>query len=136
MSNLKLTLHSKNSAFSWTQPPPPYSVITEHQANAYRDVGGFVLDDVFKAEELSRLIAELDPIEEKVNAALVDLPSDVPTIARNDEIVFQAHVVQKSPMAQYFARHETMVALCQDLIGPAVRLYWDQLVYKRAGNSG
>ena len=131
MTKLSFNLHNKNTEFTWRQPPPPYNLVSAEQADAYRELGGFVLHDVFDTETLSDLVAELDPIEARVNDQLQDLPAGTPSIARPDEIVFQAHVVQSCPMAKRLASHPTLVALCKDLIGPQVRLYWDQLVYKR-----
>lgn len=125
--------HPLNKSFVWQQPDPPYELITEEQARAYRESGGFVLEDAFSAAELADLIDELDPIEAASNARLGDLPEGQPSIAREDEIVFQAHVVQMSEVARKFSLHPVCRGLCRDLIGPPVRLYWDQLVYKRPG---
>ena len=107
--------------------------LTEEQANAYSERGGFVLPDVFSAEEVASLLAELDPLEAQSNAALQDIDPNQPTIARPDEIVFRAHAVLVSEQARRFAGHPSMRNLVRDLVGPSARLYWDQLVYKRPG---
>lgn len=127
--------HPLNQSFVWQQPDPPYELITEEQARAYRQQGGFVLEGAFTAQEVAELTAELDPIEEASNARLADIPQGQPTIARENEIVFQAHVVQSSPLARRFSQHRVCQGLCRDLIGGPVRLYWDQLVYKRPGTT-
>ncbi|MEM7096700.1 MAG: phytanoyl-CoA dioxygenase family protein [Pseudomonadota bacterium] len=126
-----MQLHPLNKKFAWEQPTSPCSFISDAQAQAYREVGGFIYSDAFSKDELDSLIAELDPIEAKVNLALADEDSSKATIARADEIVFMPHVVKLSPVARQFAQHPVMQGLCRDLIGDAVRLYWDQLVYKR-----
>ncbi len=123
--------HRLNTDFEWHQPQPPYELITEAQARAYREVGGFVFENAFSADEINAVIAELDPLEEAANAALAAVPEDQPMIARQDEIVFNPHVVTKSPAARMMAEHPNMKKICHDLIGGRVRLYWDQLVYKR-----
>ena len=69
----------------------------------------------------------------RVIADLQNIDPNQPTIARPDEIVFRAHAVMVSEQARRFAQHPVMRDLVQDLIGPQVRLYWDQLVYKRPG---
>ena len=125
-----MRMHSLNKNFSWEQPSAPPRLLSAEQVIAYRDVGGFVLPDVFTATEIAALLEVLDPIEAASNQALADVPVDQPGIARQDEIVFQAHVVAHSTVARRFALHPALVALCNDLIGGAVRLYWDQLVYK------
>ena len=123
--------HPLNTNFAWEQPSGPYQLVSPAQAEAYRDTGGFILDDAFSAEEMAVVREALDPLEAQANAELVDLPAGQPTIARHDEIVFSAHVVTRSEVARSFAQHPVFSALCQDLIGTRARLYWDQLVYKR-----
>lgn len=125
--------HPLNAEFVWQQPEPPYQLITEDQARAYRETGGFVLQDAFNETEITELIAALDPLESAANAKLAQLPVGQPTIARQGEIVFSAHIVLQSAVARSFAQHPVFESLCQDLIGPRSRLYWDQLVYKRPG---
>lgn len=127
--------HPLNTDFRWQQPPPPYELITDAQARAYREVGAFVLPEVFAASELAALTAALDPYEVAANDALLQVDADQPSIARRDEIVFRAHIVSDCEAARAFARHPVLTALCRDLIGPRVRLYWDQLVYKRPGTA-
>ncbi len=124
-------LHPLNDHFEWSQPAGPYELITENQAQAYREQGGFVLEDALTQAEVAAVLAVLDPLEAETNAALADWPDGQPTIARQDEIVFQAHVVTRNEVARELARHPVFAALCRDLIGSPVRLYWDQLVYKR-----
>ena len=85
--------HPRNTEFTWQQPMPPYQLITPEQANAYRELGGFVLEDAFSDEELSLLLSALDPIEAEVNDRLASDSGNQPNIARANEIVFSAHVV-------------------------------------------
>lgn len=72
---------------------------------------------------------QLHPLNRKFswqrNADLPDIEPSQPTIARPDEMV--------SEQARRFAQHSVMRDLVQDLIGRKVRLYWDELVYKRPG---
>jgi phytanoyl-CoA hydroxylase len=128
-----MKLHPLNQNFSWQQPSGPFTCITQAQADAYADQGGFVLPDVFSPAELTALLAELDPLEAKKNALLQHADSNAIAIAKHNEIVFCAHIVLQSPQAKALASHPTMLALVKDLIGPTVRLYWDQIVYKRPG---
>ena len=88
--------HPRNTSFIWRQPEPPYELITEVQAQAYRDVGGFVLENAFSPAEVAALRAALDPLADAANAYLASVPEGQPTIARQDEIVFRPHVVLES----------------------------------------
>ena len=125
--------HPLNAEFVWQQPQPPYQLITENQARAYRETGGFVLHNAFNESEIAELIAALDPLESEANAKLAQHPVGQPAIARQNEIVFSAHIVLRSAVARTFAQHPVFQSLCHDLIGAGSRLYWDQLVYKRPG---
>ena len=126
-----MDLHPLNQNFRWHQPKAPFKLVSPQQARAYKEVGGFILADAFSAAEIAQVIAALDPIEAAANENLKDLPEDQPTIARHDEIVFRAHIVQHNSVAKSLAQHPVMQQLCLDLIGPQARLYWDQLVYKK-----
>ena len=130
-----MNLHPLNSDFTWIQPEPPYRLITQAQADAYREQGGFLLEKAFTQAEVANLVEALDPIEAEANAYLARMTDDQPSIARADEIVFRPHAVLQTPVAAQFATHPVFAALCQDLIGPRARLYWDQLVYKRPGTA-
>ena len=127
--------HPLNNQFNWVQPSGPYQVIGDAEANAYRNEGGFVLKGAFSRAELDELIIDLDRLEEEANEAARSIPPGQPTIARADEIIFCAHLVARSEVARRFSMHPILVRLCEDLIGPKVRLYWDQLVYKRPGTA-
>lgn len=128
-----MKLHPLNREFIWQRAPGPLRYVTQEQADAYAEIGGFVLPDAFSPTEVADLLAELDPLEAQSNADLQSIDPNQPTIARPDEIVFRAHAVMVSEQARRFAQHPVMRDLVQDLIGPEVRLYWDQLVYKRPG---
>ncbi len=128
-----MRLHALNTHFRWQQPARKPRRISAEQQRCYRRDGGFVLPDVFSRAELDALLAVLDPLEAQHNEALAD--SGGPSIARRDEIVFGAHVVAQSPVARQFAQHPALVDVCRDLLGGAVRLYWDQLVYKHPGTA-
>jgi ectoine hydroxylase-related dioxygenase (phytanoyl-CoA dioxygenase family) len=80
---------------------------------------------------MARVIAEIDPFEQKSEAFLRKQPGGRLHIARADEITFTTHLVARSPFLREFARHAVFCDLVHDLIGPDVRLYWDQAVYKK-----
>ena len=128
-----MNLHPLNAGFVWQMPKPPYELVSPEQAQTYREQGGFILQDAFCEEELGNLIAALDPIEAAANEQLSALPADQPSIGRGNEIGLRAHAVVQSDVAKAVARQSSLAQLCHDLIGPQVRLYWDQLVYKRPG---
>lgn len=128
-----LRKHKLNNEFTWKKHEPPFQVITEDQARQYDELGGFVFEDAFSEDEISNLLKDLDAAEALANEFARGQDGQQPSISRADEIVFSPHLVARSEVARKFSRHETLVNLGRDLIGPSVRLYWDQLVYKRPG---
>jgi ectoine hydroxylase-related dioxygenase (phytanoyl-CoA dioxygenase family) len=128
-----MNLHPLNQNFSWQAPCGPFHCISAEQALAYEQHGGFIFEDAFNKQELGTLLAELDPLEQARNEALRDADPDQISIAKHNEIVFRAHTVVQSRRAKALASHKIIKGLVADLIGPKVRLYWDQIVYKRPG---
>jgi ectoine hydroxylase-related dioxygenase (phytanoyl-CoA dioxygenase family) len=105
--------------------------VTPEQARAYDEQGFFVIEDAFDAETVAGLIEDLDPAEAEVEAFLQTRPDRKLFIARADEITFTTHMVTRSGRARTFTRSPFFQDLVHDLIGPDVRLYWDQAVYKK-----
>ena len=128
-----LRKHALNTDFEWMGPEAPFEVLTESQVRDYNELGGFVFEDMFGPEELELLLGDLDEFEAQANESVRGIDKDQPSISRADEIVFSPHLVARSETAQRFSKHPILVQLCKDIIGPSVRLYWDQLVYKRPG---
>jgi len=128
-----MQLHERNTEFSWRQPGPPYRRVTEEQVRAYGEVGGFIYEDAFTAEEIAEVCAALDPLEAEAEAFVSGQEQGRVGIARAGEIIFNPHLVARAETLRAFSKHELFRDLVHDLIGPDVRLYWDQLVYKKPG---
>jgi ectoine hydroxylase-related dioxygenase (phytanoyl-CoA dioxygenase family) len=125
------TRHPLSSSFEWVPLRPPFKHITESQAASYDDRGFFVLERAFDEDRLSRVIAEIDPFERELEEILRKADSGRIFIARADEITFTTHLAARSAFLRDFVSASPFVELCADLIGPNVRLYWDQAVYKK-----
>ena len=79
-----------------------------------------------------RSVAEIDRYEAEMDAVLRAQEDDRLFIAEAGAITFS--VPPGGPLAgaaPALAAHPTIVGICRDLIGPDVRLYWDQAVYKK-----
>lgn len=123
--------HALNRSFSWSAPPGPYRAITEAQAHAYDEVGAFVFEGALDQATLDAVQAEIDPIEARVEEELRQLEGGRLFIARADAITFTTHLVVRSAVLRALVSSPPLTDLCADLIGPDVRLYWDQAVYKK-----
>lgn len=123
--------HQENRAFQWRAAPGPFELLTPGQVRAWEEDGGFVLEDAFSGAEIEAVLGAIDPLEAEAQAALEQLEGGAFGISRANEIVFSPHLVARSEVLRAFARHPTLCALVAELIGADVRLYWDQLVYKK-----
>jgi len=126
-------LHELNRAFHWEPHQGPFRRVGAEQARAYDEQGFFVLEDAFDAETMRSVIAEIDPMEEQVEAFLKTREDGKLFIARSGEITFTPHLVMRSKTLRDFVSGPVFRDIGFDLIGPDVRLYWDQAVYKKPG---
>lgn len=128
-----IKLHDKNKEFSWSVPSGPYHFFSDQEVKSFNDLGYVVVEDAFSAEEVNEVIEHIDPYEFNVTEALKGLDGGKFFISRAEEITFTTHLVTQSDVLKEFSRHEVFSSICGDLIGPDVRLYWDQAVYKKPG---
>jgi ectoine hydroxylase-related dioxygenase (phytanoyl-CoA dioxygenase family) len=123
--------HPRNIGFEWRQPDPPFRRLSIAEMLAYGDNGFVAVRDAFSAQEMAAVIAAIDPLEAQTEAFLRTRDNGTLGIARAGEITFRPHLVTQSAELRVFSRHPVLLDLCHDLIGPNVRLYWDQSVYKK-----
>ena len=123
--------HPLNRDFVWQPTRGPFRRITETQARSYDDNGYFVLERALDAATCAQLIAAIDPIEAEIEAMVRACDGGKMFIARADEITFSPHLVTRSALLHDFCAGPLFQDLAHDLIGPDVRLYWDQAVYKK-----
>jgi ectoine hydroxylase-related dioxygenase (phytanoyl-CoA dioxygenase family) len=128
-----LRAHDLSSGFSWPDHRGPYRYLREEQVREFDENGFVVLESAIDATDLTRLIAEIDPLEEELEALLREADDGKIFIARADEITFTVHIVTRSAFVREFVTRPVFLGLAADLIGPDVRFYWDQAVYKKPG---
>ena len=129
--SLRDMLHPFSRDFRWAPPAGPFRRVGDAQARAFDEQGYFVLEGALDPEAVSRVVAEIDPFEERVEAFLRGRPDGKAFIARAGEITFTTHLVLRSAALRAFCASPLFQDLGHDLIGPDVRLYWDQAVYKK-----
>jgi len=128
---MSVDLHPRNRSFFWRQPAPPFSFVGERDARDYGASGYFVCRGAFTPAEMAAVVEAIDPLEAETEAFLRTRKDGTFGIARAGEITFHPHLVARSPALREFSKHPVLLGLVRDLIGPDVRLYWDQSVYKK-----
>jgi ectoine hydroxylase-related dioxygenase (phytanoyl-CoA dioxygenase family) len=126
-------LHPLNRRFAWRQPAGPFRRVTAEQARRYGEEGCFVLEDAIAPREVAAIAEEIDGFEERTEAFLRGREGGRLFIARAGEITFSPHLVERSPRLRAFCAGHVFQDLAHDLVGPDVRLYWEQAVYKKPG---
>ncbi len=126
--------HELNRQFSWMSPPGPLRTLSAEDADHYNREGYVLYRGAFDDREVERLIAAIDPIEAQREEWLRARGGTF-LIARADEITFSTHLVLESEVLRRLVSSSPLIDLCSDLVGPDVRLYWDQAVYKKPGTT-
>jgi ectoine hydroxylase-related dioxygenase (phytanoyl-CoA dioxygenase family) len=127
--------HHLNDGFTWISTRPPFQYLSERDAAAFDELGYVVIADAFDPETLAAVIGEIDPVEQELEETLRRSAGGRAFIARADEITFTTHLAARSDLLRRFVRSPVLAGLCLDLVGPDVRLYWDQAVYKKPGTA-
>jgi ectoine hydroxylase-related dioxygenase (phytanoyl-CoA dioxygenase family) len=123
--------HPLSRDFRWQDAPREgLRLLTADQVDRFNADGFFVLQGAFDPAEIAAVRAEVDPFEE-AHAAYARERGGKVRLTDAEAITFTLHLVRKSAALKAFAAHPTIRDVCHDLIGPRVRLYWDQAVYKK-----
>ena len=133
VTDARVRRHELNTDFTWVDRSGPFRRITPAQARSYDELGFFLLEDAFTPAELAAVRAAVDPFEAEVESFLEGVDGGRIFIARANEITFTTHLVTRAEALRDFTKHAVFQDLGADLIGPDVRLYWDQAVYKKPG---
>jgi phytanoyl-CoA hydroxylase len=126
-----LALHPWNTGFEWTDHAGPYRTITAGQAKQFDQDGFFVVEGAFDAETLTALDAAIAPGEERTREFLDGLPDGRFGVAGVDTQTVAPHLVVHSRFLAEFCADARLAGIAADLLGPDVRLYWEQAVYKQ-----
>ncbi len=126
--------HPLSRDFRWETRDAPLRRLTAEQRDAFNDLGFVRLQGVFTVEEVAAVTAAIDPLEAAGEAKLRAVGGTV-AIATADVITFTTHIAPRAPVLKAFAAHPAITEVCHDLLGDAVRLYWDQSVYKKTGEA-
>ena len=123
--------HPWNRGFTWRDHEGPFSTITAAQAREYDEAGCFVFADAFDAAELRAMDEAIEPGEALVREFLAGRPDGRFSVAGVDTQTVAPHLVQSSDLLRAVCSRAPLAGIARDLLGPEVRLYWEQAVYKQ-----
>ena len=124
-------LHPWNTSFTWRDRSGPFRTLTRAQVEQFDRDGFFVIPQALDPATLQRTRAELDAIEAATDALLQTTDDGRIFISETGALTFSPHLVARSRSLRALSSHAVFVDVCRDLVGPDVRLYWDQAVYKK-----
>jgi phytanoyl-CoA hydroxylase len=128
--------HPWNTAFAWhDHRADTLTTVTADQAAQFDSDGFFVFEGAFDAPALARLDRALDAGDRQVREFLAATPDGRFSVAGLDTQTVAPHAVARSEVARNLAGGEILAGIARDLVGPDVRLYWDQSVYKQPNSA-
>lgn len=124
--------HPWNVGFEWTDHDATLcTTITAEHVKAYDEVGCFVIEDAFDPATIAELDDALVAHDELGRRFLEGIPEARFGVTGLDSQIVTPHPVRHSEVARAFVVHPLLGGIARDLLGPDVRLYWDQTVYKQ-----
>jgi phytanoyl-CoA hydroxylase len=113
--------HVLNRDFKWIHRSGPFRCLSNEQIAAYDRDGYVVLENAIAPEVVAAITAEVD--------------RHIPREKSFWDSTFEPHLAATSVFLRDFCRGRLFRDIAFDLIGPDVRLYWEQAVYRWPGTS-
>lgn len=117
--------------FEWQYRSDAPTFLSPEQVQQFDEQGYVLVEHAFDAAAVDELRAAIDEWEAGTEEFLRSQPDGSLFIATAGEITFTVHLVTRCPETRAFVRHPSLLGIARDLVGPDVRLYWDQAVYKK-----
>lgn len=127
-------IHPLTGDFQWQLQTTSPRRLSAAQRDNYNEQGYLLLDNLFDNATIKAVRDEIDVFEAERTRILLEEHDGKNFIDRADEITFTTHLVTRSKLLRQFCSNSVFQDLTHDLMGPDVRLYWDQAVYKKPGN--
>jgi phytanoyl-CoA hydroxylase len=106
-------------------------MITDAQRKQYDEMGYMIFEHLFTSDEMDAIRGIIDRYDEESERNRLKNGAVKGGISIPNQINFTAKLNFKSPELQRFIADERFVGLTTSILGPDIRLYWDQSVYKR-----
>jgi len=127
-------LHPWNLGVPPAPPRPEPRRLTVDQVTHYVEEGWVLVDGLFDPGRLDAVRQAIDPYERRVNDLLRQVDGGRISVAIADALTVALHPSVLDQTCRDLAYDPALADVTHDLIGPDVRLYWDQAVYKLPHN--
>jgi phytanoyl-CoA hydroxylase len=104
-------------------------MLTQEQLQQYQEKGYIIFENLFSDKEMDRVRTIIDGFDEESERRLSEAGQGFNNIP--NQINFTSGLNFMSPELQQFTADDRFVQLTTSILGPDIRLYWDQSVYKR-----
>lgn len=103
--------------------------ISDEQMKQYKELGYIIFNNLFTDAEMDKVRTIIDGFDAESEAILRQKEKDF--ISSAGQINFTSGLNFRSPELQQFAADQRFVDITTTILGPDIKLYWDQSVYKR-----
>src|SRR5438552_3079535 len=103
-------------------------IVTQEQKESFAEQGFFIAESLFDVETLEQLAAEFDRIRAEEDSALGD--GGRRGITHRGRRYFLGGLQNRSELCRRVVTDRGLIELAVALLGPEVRLYWNQAVIK------
>jgi len=131
--NVFVQKHPLSTGFDWDDAVVPVgrrSLLTDEQWNQFVTDGYVVIDPLLDTSSLDWIRAETDRFCLAADQALGSMPDERFFIAERGAITFAPHLARQSDVLWDVITSSAIAQVARDVLGPEVRLYHDQAVYK------
>ncbi len=104
-------------------------MVTQEQLQQYTEKGFILFENLFTAEEIDGVRDAIDELDEESERRLHEAGQSFISIP--SQINFNSNLNFMKPELQQFIADQRFVDISTAILGPDIRLYWDQSVYKR-----
>lgn len=126
----------RSTQFQWQDRPlDRLQCLTKDQVSLFNRDGYCLLEKAVSDKDIARLLRDIDPVEAGTGDTVLHLEGSRHFTYKKDAMTFARNLVAKSKAVRDLITGPLFQALSHDLIGPDVRLYWDQAVYKKPGKA-
>ena len=123
--------HPWNKSFVWQNHTATSGELTQTQIDQFDNDGYVIVNDIFTSDELKELVVITDEAQADAVEYLASQPNERIAISEIGAITFAAQIASRKPEIGKFVKNTKIMGACRDLIGPDVRMYHDQAVYKQ-----